>query len=192
MAENKPPSPTSDADLLAALSDERPRGGSKEMAKKLVKMNPRMKPEGLNTAQAADKLLEAMEQAKHNVAGRAQSSAGPAPPGAGAAPAPVETATLTQAIALAKRRLDEGKLAIAAERKSIAEAREALDRQARALDARAAHLPEQICDAFIDQLHAIDPNMTSPKTNVVLKSEAAFLSAIHFSIERAVAREGKK
>jgi hypothetical protein len=184
MGVEKPPQ--EDADLLAALDAESaPRPGV-ELARRLVKMNPAMKPTGMNTAQAADQLVEAMARAKENVAGRT-----PAKQGAPAPAAKTDPVTLMQAIAAAKSRISDEQKRISAAQAELSAQRKELDDKLKALEQEQRALATTVCDAFIDQLQAIDPNMTSPKTNVVLKSEAVFLKSIGFSLDRVVERERK-
>ncbi len=181
--------------LLAELDDE-PLPGTPEHMRKLVKMNPRLRPEGLDTNQAADQLRDAMEQAKQFAAAQRAGKATTAAPSAlgvtGVAAPPQSGQSLVQVLDAVRAWLKNEQQQVEQHEKQAQAELQAAQKKLSELAARKTQLKGAACDRFIDAMLAIDPNMTSPKTNVVLQSEKAFLDQIGFSPQRLLERERRK
>ncbi len=72
-----------------------------------------------------------------------------------------------------------------AERQRLAAAKRAIEEEDRTLSAR-------MLDTFYDDLLAIDPNLTSPKTQYTLKKMKPFLDELGFSMDGLIARQTRK
>ena len=147
-----------------------------EHLKQIVRMNPAMKPEGFTTNQAAEKLMDAMKEAKAFAAakkGQGADSKTDAKPAPGAAPS-----DLPQAIASLEQRFSE-------ENKALRE-------QVSELEAQDAGLAGKVLERILLTILAHDPELKSPKTIEALKMKKDFLIEIGFSPEALAARRKPK
>ena len=110
--------------------------------------------------------LDRLQLAKYMAAKTTQAAAGP------------EARNLTETVSALKTELDGKAKAIASERA--------------ALDQRERELRPDVCGRFIDALLKIDPNLTSPKTEYILRQEKSFLDGIGFSMQKLVECEARK
>lgn len=163
--------------LLAELDDGAPTAkDSPDHIKKLLKMNPAMKPVGMDTNQAAENLLGAMQQAKQFKA---------------AQQAP-QNASLVQLLDNVRTWMKQEQTQLNQTEKDLQAEIAGLQKKLGENAKRKTELQSAACERFMDAMLAVDPNMTSPKTNVVLQSEKSFLDQIGFSPQKLMEHERKK
>jgi hypothetical protein len=72
------------------------------------------------------------------------------------------------------------------------EARKKIEAEIARLQKEHAQIPISTLDTIMDALIEIDPNMTSPQTQEILKSEAQFLNQIGFTVRKVMDRKKVK
>lgn len=175
--------------LLAALEKEERRPDEvPEHIKMLVRMNPALKQEGLDTAQSASQLRDAVSKARAVAAGTPMPTE-PKPATGAAAPTGL---SLLETIQAAKKAHQKEQAELAEQAKELnAELQKVQARVQKLNDERKAAAARR-CDEVISRLLSIDPDMTSPKTKLVLESEKSFLNEVGFSPAKVLEREKQK
>ncbi|MCC6806642.1 MAG: hypothetical protein IT381_04405 [Deltaproteobacteria bacterium] len=138
-------------------------GVSKEILRKARQVNPQLASQG-STTELFTKMKDAQAQGPVD---KKAAAAGPAP-----------TADFDAIFEGAKT--------------SYKENRQRIEGEIARLQKEHAQVPQVTLETIMDALIAIDPNMTSPQTQEILKSEAAFLTLIGFSVRKVMDRKKAK
>ncbi len=151
--------------------------GSPDFARKLIKMNPALRTPGLNTDQAAADLVGKMRDARNAARDKKAAAAPATTPALASVAAP---ASLVDCLAGVQKWLGDEQQRVATELATLNQQMAALQAKQVELTGHAQQLQTTACDRFIDDLLRLDPNMISPKTALLLKSETKFLQQIGF------------
>jgi hypothetical protein len=158
-----------------ASEDEERLGVSKDVLRKLMQMNPKLRG-GASTE-------DLMRQVKTTMKG-----AEPTPAQSAQKPAPQKSPLSAQSGGQKGDVLD-----------AVLEARTDFDAQMKRFDAELKKLQDErvayqqkLLLKLIDECLAIDPGLTSPKSQYVLQQEKAFLDKLGFSMARLIERQKQK
>ncbi len=167
--------------------DEKQLGLSKDVLRKLRQMNPNLQ-DGSSTEDFLKNVRATVKSEPKPAAAASKPAAQTlvSAPNKPVTPAPAKALPkdLLDALFAQKQSLDEKSQALESELKRLQEEQKALQEEQKALRS-------QVCEAFIADCLAIDPGLTSPKSQYVLSQEKAFLDSIGFSVARLVEQQRK-
>jgi len=152
-----------------AEGDDQRLGVSKDVLRKLMQMNPNLRG-GKSTEDLMRQVKSQINDGPKSVDGTAR------PTGGSAVSAP--KGDVLDAVIATKADFDTQMKRFDAEQKRIQEERAAYQQKALL--------------ALIDNCLAVDPGLTSPKTQYVLQQEKPFLDKLGFSMQKLIERQQKK
>lgn len=156
-----------------AAEDEQRLGVSKDVLRKLMQMNPNLRG-GKTTEDLMRQVKSTMKDAPKPVAVQSNTAQ---KPGSAISPGAARSDILDSVIN-AKAEFDKEMKRVDAEVKRLTEERVAFQQKA--------------LMKLIDECLAIDPGLTSPKSQYVLQQEKAFLDKLGFSMQKLIERQKQR
>ncbi len=151
-----------------AAEDEQRLGVSKDVLRKLMQMNPNLRGD-----RTTDDLLQQVKNMKPQTA--APRPVNPSSAATAAQTPPAGNGDVLDVVLEARAQLDRETKRIEAELKRLQDERAAFQ--------------QKLLGKLIDRCLAIDPGLTSPKSQYVLQAEKAFLDKLGFSMQKLVDRQ---
>ncbi|MCC6808717.1 MAG: hypothetical protein IT381_14930 [Deltaproteobacteria bacterium] len=162
-----------------AAEDEQRLGVSKDVLRKLMQMNPNLRG-GRSTEDLMRQVKTTMKDAPSQKPASVGVASGKPPPPKSAVQSPQQKGggDILDAVVAARADFEHQMKRFDAEQKRIQ-------------DERAAYQQKTLLK-LIDECLAVDPGLTSPKSQYVLQQEKAFLDKLGFSMQKLVERQKQR
>jgi hypothetical protein len=166
-----------------AEDDDKQLGVSKDVLRKLMQMNPT-----LRGGQSTEDLMKSVKSTLGQSGSAGQTAAAPK----AVAPAPKTVTAAPKTTASAPKAVADVLDVVTNARAEFERETQRFEAELKKLKTERDALVSRLCLGVIDQCLAIDPNLLSPKTQLVLKDEKAFLDKIGFTVQKMIERQKTK